>query len=175
MAIELSDETIQKIVDGLISKSEAFSHSESEQELRNTKTLLQNFKLLENHLTVDLPPVKDDVPLSKYELSLFALLGYRERSKEMMTFLKEVLGHYKRICQAGTFEDRRRYSVIEGLYLVDGPRTRLQLADRFNVNEKTIRRDEHQAVAELSIMIFGIDGLNDVSKTRRTPVPKSPK
>lgn len=172
MALELSDSTIDKIVDRLITKGRDFSETESEKELRNTKDLLQHFRLLENHLSIDMPPVDDDTPLSKYEVSLYSLLGYRVRTKEMMEFVTSILDRYGEICKAGTFEDSRRYNVIKKLYLIDGPLTRLQLAEQYGVDEKTIRRDERKAIDELSIMIFGIDALNDMSKSRRTVVHK---
>lgn len=174
MAIELSESTIRKIVDGLITRGKKFSKSESELELRNTKSLLSHYQLLESHLNVDMPEVHDDVPLSQYERSLYSLLGYRVRSKEMMEFVNNVLGRYEEICKAGTFEEQRRYDVIKKLYLIDGKLTRLQLADFYQVDEKTIRRDERKAIDELSIMMFGIDALNDMSKTRRMDVHKTP-
>ena len=172
MAIELTDGTIDKIVDKLITKGNDFAETESEKELRNTKDLLQHFRLLENHLSIDMPTVDDDTPLSKYEISLYSLLGYRVRTKEMMQFVTHILDRYGEICKAGVAEDERRYNVIKKLYLIDGPLTRTQLADQYGVDEKTIRRDERKAIDELSIMIFGIDALNDMSKTRRMSVHK---
>ncbi|MCY9807471.1 hypothetical protein OXT66_07980 [Lentilactobacillus senioris] len=164
MALELSDETIDKIVDGLITKGHDFSKSESEKELRNTKQLLKNYRLLENHANVEIPTLKDDVPLSKYELSLYSLLGYRARSKEMIQFINRILSEYKRVCLSGTYEQQRRYDVISNLYINDQLLTRTKLAEKFNVDEKTIYRDERRAVEDLSIMIFGIDSFNDLSK-----------
>lgn len=172
MAIELSDSTISKMVDQLISKGNNFAETESEQKLRNTKALLQNFWLLGNHLDIKMPTVDEDVPLSKYEISLYSLLGYRVRTKEMLEFVTAIIDRYGELCKQGTFEDERRYEVIKKLYLVDRRLTRMQLADQYDVDEKTIRRDERKAINELSIMIFGIDALNDVSKTRRMTVHK---
>lgn len=164
MALELSDSTIDKIVDGLITKGHDFSKTESEKELRNTKHLLKNYRLLENHANVEIPTLKDDVPLSKYELSLYSLLGYRARSKEMIQFINKILDEYKKLCINGTPEQRRRYKVIELLYVTSPSITRVKLCERFNVDESTIRRDEKRAIEELSVMIFGIDALNDVTK-----------
>lgn len=164
MTIELSDETIGKIVDGLIKRNKVFAKSESEKELRNTKELLKNYRLLENHLDVELPSIDDDTPLSRYELSLYSLLGYRARSKEMMVFINEIIERYQMICMQGTPEQERRFKVIRNLYIDRPAMTRVRLAKRFGCDEKTIRRDERQAINELSVMIFGIDGLNDVSK-----------
>lgn len=164
MALELSDETIDKIVDGLITKGNTFAKTESEKKLRNTKDLLKNYRLLENHLDVKLPELDDDTPLSKYELTLYSLLGYRARSKEMLIFINEVLDRYRKICDNGTPEQHRRYRVIKRLYIDTPAMTRRGLAKLFGVDEATISRDEKKCVQELSVMIFGIDGLNDVSK-----------
>lgn len=164
MAIDLSDETIGKIVDGLIKRNKVFSKSESERELRNTKELLKNYRLLENHLDVELPSIDDDTPLSRYELSLYSLLGYRARSKEMLGFVNEIIGRYREICMQGSPEQQRRYKIIRDLYIGKPTITRVKLAQRFSCDEKTIRRDERRAINELSVMIFGIDGLNDMSK-----------
>ena len=164
MAIELSDATIGKIVDGLIKRNKVFAKNESEKELRNTKELLKNYRLLENHLDVELPSIDDDTPLSRYELSLYSLLGYRARSKEMMEFINEIIERYREICMQGTLEQRRRFKVVQALYLNKPTMTRVRLAQLFKCDEKTIRRDERRAINELSVMIFGIDGLNDMSK-----------
>lgn len=164
MPIDLSDETVNKIVDRLITRGNQFKKIESEKELRNTKLLLKNYRLLRNHAEVELPKLEDDVPLTNSELSLYSLLGYRARSKEMIEFVNEILRKYKEICTNGTYEQRRTYKVIDALYLADERMTVNKLCKIYNVDESTIRRDVKRAVKELSVMIFGIDGLNDLSK-----------
>lgn len=164
MDLNLSDETISKIVDNLISRSDRGQKTESEKKLRNVKNLLQNYKLLENHLNVSLPTLEDDVQLSKYELSLYSLLGYRARSKEMMMFINKILDEYKRICIHGSYDTQRQYDVIKSLYLNDKTLTYTTLAEKYHVDEKTIRRDEKKAINKLSVMIFGVDSINDMSK-----------
>lgn len=164
MSIDLTDETIEKLADRIFTKSNDFSKTESEKQLRNTQDLLKNYRLLENHIDVEMPKLDEDTPLSKYELSLYSLLGYRARSKEMIIFVKEVLDRYKNICMNGTSEQQRRYKVIKGLYIDSPALTKDKLSELFNADIKTIRRDELQAINELSIMIFGIDSINDMSK-----------
>jgi len=164
MSIDLTDETIDKLADKIFTKSTDFAKSESEKQLRNTKLLLQYYRLLENHLDVDLPELDDDTKLSKYELSLYSLLGYRARSKEMVIFIKEILSRYKNICMNGSIEQQRRYEVIVSLYVAEPQITRSVLCERFSVDESTIRRDVRKAIEELTVMIFGIDGINDMSK-----------
>lgn len=164
MSVDLSDETISKIVDGLITRGSWFEKMESEKELRNTRELMKNYRLLENHTDIELPKLDDDVPLSPSERSLYSLLGYRARSKEMIKFINKVLDRYKAICLAGTCEQSRRYKVISSMYIDENTLTISRLAERFNVDESTIRRDEKKAIKDLTIMIFGIDGFNDLSK-----------
>lgn len=164
MAIELTDSTIDKIVDRLITKGNDYSETESEKIKRNTKVLFQNYRLLESHVDIEMPVLKDDTPLNKYELTLYSLLGYRARSKEMIIFLNQVFAHYREICMAGSMEQQRRYRVIRMLYVDVETLTKAKIAKALGVDEKTVGRDERRALGELSVMIFGIDSLNDMSK-----------
>lgn len=160
----LSDTDINRLADAIVLRSAKLSKTESEKELRNTKYLLKNYRLLANHSKIDIPKLEDDVPLSKYELSLYSLLGYRARSKEMIEFINQILEEYRHVCTSGSYEQNRRYEVISNLYINKSAVNRSKLAKRFNVDEQTIYRDERKAIDELSIMLFGIDALNDMSK-----------
>lgn len=164
MKVELSDETIGKLADELVKKSDSFQKLESEKKLRNVKVLLVNYKYLENHLNVELPELEDDMKLSKYELSLYSLLGYRARSKELMKFVNDSLIRYKSICEGSNDEGQRRYDVIYSLYIAAHRMTYNAIAKKYSVDDNTIRRDERKAREELSILMFGADSINDMSK-----------
>jgi len=162
--MDLSDETIDKLANSLVKKSDSFQKLESEKKLRNVKVLLINYKYLENHLNVELPKLDDDVKLSKYELSLYSLLGYRARSKELMVFTNSILANYKDICEKSKDEGSRRYDVIYRLYIAPQQLTYTSLAKKYSVDDNTIRRDERKAIKQLSVMMFGADSINDMSK-----------
>ena len=164
MKVDLSDETINKLASELVKKSDSFQKLESEKKLRNVKILLINYKYLENHLNIELPELEDDIKLSKYELSLYSLLGYRARSKELMKFVNESLTKYKSICEGSNDEGQRRYDVIFSLYIASHRTTYRALAQKYSLDENTIRRDERKAREELSILMFGADSINDMSK-----------
>jgi len=163
MAIDLSDATIAKIVAGLIHSGEQSAELESTKKLRNTKVLLKNYRFLSNHVDVDLPELDESTHLSKRELSLYSLLGYRARTKEMMIFINEILERYEIICTSGSPEQQRRYAVVKRLYLTEPAMTQQKLAELYSVDERTIRSDVSKAVEELTTMLFGADGLNDIS------------
>ena len=162
--VTLSPESTEALAKSIISQSHHFERTESEKKLRNIKYLMENYRYLQNHIELELPSIEDDSPLTQKQLSLFSLLGYRERSREMMLFINDVLAEYKRICRAGNREENEKYDVIAGLYIDTHPLTYDMLAQKCNCAEKTVRRIERKALQELSVMLFGIDSINDMSK-----------
>lgn len=164
MSIELSKQSINELADAIVYRQKDFNKMESEKILRDTKMLLKNYRLLESHLEVETPQIKDDTPLSRYEQSLLSLLGYRVRSEKMITFVTNIFSQYKGILENGTVEERRRFDVINSLYIANQRLTKNKLCEKYHVDLKTIQRDERKAINELSVMIFGIDGINDMSK-----------
>lgn len=162
--LDLTDETISKLAKELIVQNKEIVKSENEKKLRDIRLLLTNYRFLKNHLNIEIPTMTEDSQLSNYELSLYSLIGYRVRSKEMLIFFNNVLEEYKSICFNKSQEAIRKYRVIDGLYINEHEATRNELSMRLNADIKTIRRDEKNAIEELSVMTFGIDGINDMTK-----------
>ncbi|GEO64451.1 MULTISPECIES: hypothetical protein [Companilactobacillus] len=168
--IDLSDETIDKLANTLIGKRKKITLLKSQKELRNIKLLLEQYRYLENHTELPLPDFKSEIPnsykehLPADELSIQSMLGYRARSKEMMILFKEILKRYKGICDHGDEEQKRRYGVVDGYYLSRDFLNKNKLAKKYHCDPKTIDRDMKKAISELSVMTFGLDGINDMSK-----------
>lgn len=168
--ISLSDDTIDKLAEKLIGKRKKMNLLKSQKELRNVKLLLEQYRYLENHTELPLPDLKKELPdsyiehLAPDELSIQAMIGYRVRSKEMMTLFKEILGRYKEICNHGDEEQKRRYGAIEGYYLANKSLNKNKLAKKYHCDPKTIDRDIKKAISDLTVMMFGVDGINDMSK-----------
>lgn len=171
MKLDLSDDTINRLVKGLSKSNHQFNKLKSERELRNVKLLLEKYRFLENHIDVELPSFNDEISDSNYreklssdELSIYSLLGYRVRSKEMIVFLNEILERYRFICMNGEPEEQRKFKVINSYFISDHFLNKNELAEKYHVDRKTVDRDVKKAISDLSVMIFGIDGLNDMSK-----------
>jgi len=162
--VSLTPESTKALAMDIIKYSSGFGRTESEKKLRNVKILLENYRYLQNHLDIELPEIQMDDKLSGYQLSLYSLLGYRARSREMMEFVNDIFNQYKHICQSGTEADRRKYSIIDGLYLSEKHQSKQSLCERWNIDGSTLNRDEHKAMNELKVMLFGIDSLNDITK-----------
>lgn len=137
---------------------------------RNTKLVLENYHYLEDHINAGLPAITDadfkySSVIPKDQLSIYSLMGYHARSIRMIKHITNMLKFYKYECQHSNDERlRRRYPVINGLYLQRPTRTRADLAVDLVVDRKTIDRDAHQAVRDLSVMFWGADAIDDLSE-----------
>lgn len=168
MRVDLTDESLEmlaeRVADKLAANKCRVVKSESQKKLRNSRLILEHYRGAKDHISENMPVLGDDLPVSKDEGILYSLLGYRVRTEEFVQFIDGELKRYKQRCMAGAPEQRRRYEVINQLYLTPVPQTIDGLAERFHVDPKTIRRDRDRAADELRPSFFGVDGLDDMSK-----------
>lgn len=143
--------------------------SNYEKKCRNIKLILENYHYLEKHVNVDLPELnaKDQETVAvipKWELSVYAMLGFKARSKLMIEYINLVLKAYKEDCSYSNDEAvKRRYLVIKSLYLNNPTINRERCAELFHVNHRTIDRDVTASLQDLSVLLFGADAINDMS------------
>ncbi|WP_318766598.1 hypothetical protein [Lactiplantibacillus carotarum] len=143
--------------------------SDYEKKLRNTKLILENYRYLEKHVNVGLPKFNASdqeatALIPKWELSVYALLGFKARSKTMIEYVDLILKAYKEECDDNDNPAvQRRYRVIKSLYLNHPTISREKCAELFFVDHRTIDRDVKAAVHDLSILLWGADAINDIS------------
>ena len=81
------------------------------------------------------------------------------RTRVIMDHVNTMLKVYKQGCdKSPNPEDRRRYRVIEGLYLKKVPESVQEIADKEGIAERTVYKDVTTACKRLTALIFGIDG-----------------
>jgi len=81
------------------------------------------------------------------------------RTKIIMNHVNTMLKVYKQGCdKSPNPEDRRRYRVIEGLYLKKVPESVQEIAEKEQIAERTVYKDVTTACKRLTALIFGIDG-----------------
>jgi len=81
------------------------------------------------------------------------------RTRAIMNHVNSMLKVYKKSCEESPYpEDRRRYRVVEGLYLKKVPESVQDIADREGIVERTVYKDVTAACKRLTALIFGIDG-----------------
>lgn len=117
---------------------------------RIAKKLLKKLNL---HISDDLK----NVNTSNFNFNyLDGRLNYQEQKQDY-------LGS-RLICINGEPEEQRKFKVINSYFISDHSLNKNELAEKYHVDRKTIDRDVKKAISDLSVMIFGIDGLNDMSK-----------
>ena len=81
------------------------------------------------------------------------------RTRVIMNHVNTMLEVYRKSCEASPYqEEKRRWRVIEGLYLRKVPESVQEIAEKEFVNERTIYKDVKAACKRLTALIFGIDG-----------------
>lgn len=81
------------------------------------------------------------------------------RTKVIMNHVNTMLEVYRKSCEASPYhEERRRWRVIEGLYLNKVPKSVQEIAEEEFINERTVYKDIKAACKRLTALIFGIDG-----------------
>lgn len=81
------------------------------------------------------------------------------RTRVIMNHVNTMLDVYRKSCETSPYqEERRRWRVIEGLYLKKVPESVQEIAEKEFVNERTVYKDVKAACKRLTALIFGIDG-----------------
>ena len=139
-------------------------HPDKDWRLRNTKLLLRHYRWLSLHceeLVEDLDEY-GEILFEPGELNLKALMKYKAKTKKMMDYFDTTWGSYYQHCKNRGAMAQRRVDVLYRLYIANPEMKKVELAEKYGVDESTIRRDESKAARELSIFLFGIDSLNDL-------------
>ncbi|MGK4058165.1 HTH domain-containing protein [Loigolactobacillus coryniformis] len=132
--------------------------------LKNTRLLLKNYDILKEHsmeIDTDIDMYLKDV-FNQDDLKLRSLTGYKARTKKMMEYTDMMLKSYRTYAEKRDDAARRRYFTLLHMFITTDKWTFMEIADRFDVSEKTIQRDQKKAIEEFSIFLFGIVSLEEM-------------
>ncbi len=143
--------------------------------LRNTKLLLRNYGMLVAHVSSAVykpaPDEEDAVDIFEIleemddyyddeNLYVESIKRSRTRTAVIMQHIDEMLRLYEIFCNKSPKpEDRRRYNVLHALYIAEEPMLARDIAEKENIDVRTVYKDIDAAVEKVSALIFGIDGL----------------
>lgn len=155
--------------------------SRHDRRLRNTRLLLKHYPMLKEHSEKSVCSIQqlsdpenaidvlDNLERLDDETYIQAIKRSATRTKIILAHIQEMVGLYEMYCQrSGKDEDLRRYRILWARFF-DGKQT-AELAAIECVDERTVQRDVKEAVEKLSALIFGIDGLTQMSETCRLHV-----
>lgn len=141
--------------------------------LRNTKLLLNNYRVLVDHVQyavydIEQANVESAIGIldmmESYDgvesMTIESIKRSTARTAIIVSHITEMLQLYKVMCdKSNNPEDIRRYRVIKSLYIDETPMSIEQLSEAENVVKRTIYRDRDTAIERLAALFFGIDGM----------------
>lgn len=132
--------------------------------VKNTRLLLKNYDILKGYtqeVNTNIDELLRDVFTSN-DLKLRSIEGYKARTAKMMEYTDLMLNAYE--SYAGKRDDRvrRRYYTLVHTYITPIKKSRTEIADHWDCTDKTIQRDEQDAIREFSLFLFGITSLEEM-------------
>lgn len=169
------EEIIALTVKAVREYDEKQSKSRYDRRLRNTKLLLENYNLLKKHCENAIYDKQQVIECEDNAIDILDSLDKCEsdtyiesiktstiRTKIILAHIGEMLDMYEVYCQRLKRKgDDRRHRVLKAAYLDEKEPEEIALIE--GVDERTIFRDMKDAREKLSALIFGIDGLHNVS------------
>lgn len=146
--------------------------SRHDRRLRNTKLLLRNYNNFKVHCNnaiyaseqikelnaIDILDELDNI--DDETLYINSIKKTHIRTYIIVQHINKMIEFYKYKSETDSDENAiRRYNATELFYMSDNRKTYEEISETLNVSERTIFRDIKQAVEELSVLIFGVDGI----------------
>lgn len=138
--------------------------------LRNTKLLLREYRKLCLHskdavsswkqlTAID---VLDNLDEHEYDEDLYieSIKTSKERTRVIVEHIRKMMRIFRYMSyKSKKPEDRRRFEIINSMYISSVEMTAEELSAKNSVDTSTIYRDVNMAVEDLASLVFGIDGL----------------
>ena len=148
----------------------------ADRRLHNTKLLLKNYRMFKKHCTGAVytdEAGEHDGSKEETAFELMDMILQRDnsvtvdairrscrRTKIMVRHIDTMIDLYRVHCeQNGNNASQRGYRIIRGLYLDAVPRTVEQIAEQEHISTRQVSRDRDAAIEQISMLMFGIDGL----------------
>lgn len=142
----------------------------------NTKLLLRNYRHLNEHFKNAVFETEEAAECDETFIDIMEMMsgkGYDEeiyeksilessiRTKIIMTHVNRMLEIYGIMCERSDREDdKRHYRVLKAMYIDEPPATAHTVAERENVDKRTVYRDIDAAIESLTLLLFGISGID---------------
>lgn len=140
--------------------------------LRNTRLLLKHYRDLHIHESItdnsfedieecNAIDILDDIDVLNEENYIQSISRTRNRTKIIIQHIDKALKYYEAICS--TESKKRKYNIVYDLYIAKVENnvapTYEDIAKKYDISIKTVTRDMNNAIEDLSILFFGIDGI----------------
>lgn len=169
--MSLDKQTLEEITKTVLKEMHKHQTKQNNQQkdrrLRNTKLLVENYRLLSKHcegIDAELE-IYEELVYDPSQLNLHALMKYKAKTKKMLNYFDGMLSTYKDFCIKSGPMAERRYKMFYSLYIDEHKKSADDIAEYYNLDRSTVFRDAKKATEEMSIFLFGLDSLNDLHAT----------
>ncbi|MED1642278.1 HTH domain-containing protein [Brevibacillus agri] len=163
---EVTRVAIQTVLDFQEKEKQKQQKAKRDWRLRNTKLLLKHYRSFVKHsegVKERLSVAEGSEAIEDFytnELAIESIKKSKQRTLAMVQFIQRMLEVYKAMCEtSGQPEEMRRYQIIESLYISEEKLTVDELAECHKIDTRTVYRDVNEAVKTLSVLVFGVDGV----------------
>jgi len=163
---------VRAAMDYITEEKEKARKSRYDRRLHNTRLLLKNYRSFKKHAegaiynakqvkesAIDILDGLDDAMLGNGNY-VEGIKKSQQRTIIILHHIEEMLRFYKISAeQSGKAEETRRYRTIMAMYIDDEKLTAQEIAEKENVEARTVYKDITAAIKPISALIFGIDSL----------------
>lgn len=165
---ELSDKQLDELavkIGKVIKKDREYERKQfKKRAFHNARLLMSNYHKLKTHGEV-VEEYIEDVQGTFWEhkwLNLDVLMQNKAKSVKLMKHVDICLEAYKEICLASSkHEDKRKWRIINKKYIEKPLLSEEKIAEQLHVDRSTVNRNCKEALEELSVVLFGIDMINE--------------
>lgn len=152
-----------------------FQRAQHDKKLHNTKLLLRHYRTLNEHYkhaVFDASKAREESDdfveimalmnssLGDEELYVESIKQSVVRTKVIMAHVNKMLEIYQQLCEnSRRSDDARHWRVLSALYLDEEATPAAQIASAEGIDKRTIYKDIDTCVADLTVLFFGIAGL----------------
>ena len=171
IASEIASETALKTIE---KQQQADAKAIKDRRIHNTKLLLRKYRLFNEHIgsstfkesqinlamAIDFSQEMYD-PGNRADQVVNGILNSTKKTKIILSHINSMLHIYDIYCNEHDSEQmKRRYDTLYGKYIADERVSYEEMAEKWNVDVRTIRRDVHAAENDFSVLLFGVDWLH---------------
>lgn len=142
--------------------------------IHNTKLLLRKYRLFNEHIgsstfkesqinlamAIDFSQEMYD-PSNRADQVVNGILNSTKKTKIILSHINSMLHIYEIYCNDNDSEQmKRRYDALYGKYIANERVSYEDMAEKWNVDVRTIQRDIKIAENDFSVLLFGIDWLH---------------
>jgi hypothetical protein len=168
---EILEEVVKKVLTEYDKQLYEKSKRKRDRRLRNTKLLLRNYNNFSEHCRnavyvnnklEEEDPIEILMESSNEDEDLFinSIKRTHERTKIILDHIDSIMSYYR--FKADNSKDEkviRRFKILKFVYFNEQYHTYEEIAEIFEIDARTVFRDVKMAVEEISVLMFGIDGL----------------